>query len=94
MKDYKAKVSDHLTKSNSEKRYVVVDVETDEILDNNDGHGYKSENSALTSYELKHFGKTSSTDEKLKTKRRRADVKRKLEAHKPSLEELEEMFNG
>ncbi len=39
MKDFKAIVSDHLTKQHSEKRYVVVSKDGD-VLDTNDGQGF------------------------------------------------------
>ena len=49
MKDFKAVVSDHLTKQHSEKRYVVVSK-----LDTNDGQGFISENKAIVAYSKKH----------------------------------------
>ena len=52
MKDFKAIVSDHLTKQHSEKRYVVVSKDGD-VLDTNDGQGFISENKAIA-YSKKH----------------------------------------
>lgn len=53
MKDFKAIVSDHLTKQHSEKRYVVVSKDGD-VLDTNDGQGFISENKAIVAYSKKH----------------------------------------
>lgn len=53
MKDFKAIVSDHLTKQHSEKRYVVVSEDGD-VLDTNDGQGFISENKAIVVYSKKH----------------------------------------
>ena len=57
MKTYKAIVSPHLTHQNGEKRFVVVSKETGEVLDNNKGEGFRTENKALTHFELKTYGK-------------------------------------
>lgn len=56
-KEYKAIVSETLTRAFSEKRYVIVDVKTHEVLDNNKGEGYRTADKALTKYELKKHGR-------------------------------------
>lgn len=53
MKDFKAIISEHITKQHSEKRFVVVDKNGD-VLDSNDGEGYTSENKAIVAYSKKH----------------------------------------
>lgn len=53
MKDFKAIVSEHLTKQHSEKRFVVVG-KNGEVLDSNDGQGFISENKAIVAYSKKH----------------------------------------
>lgn len=53
MKDFKAIVSEHLTKQHSEKRFVVV-AKNGDVLDTNDGEGYSSENKAIVTYSKKH----------------------------------------
>lgn len=59
-KDYKAIVSVHLTKKNGEQRFVVVDTQTGDVIDNNKGEGFRTENKAIRHYELKEFGKLKS----------------------------------
>lgn len=90
--NYKAVLSSLLTKKASENRYVVEDL-NGQVLLNNDNRGYTSKNKALAAYELKTFGKVVDDGHDV-SKKRRADVKSKYEAHQPTQEELEEFFNG
>lgn len=62
-KQYKAKVSEILTRKHSEKRWVITD-ESNNILDDNHGEGYTSANKAFTKYELKEFGETTKDKER------------------------------
>lgn len=87
-KSFKAVVSEHLTRKHSENRYVVVSVETGNVLEDNKGEGFTTESKAIHAYEVKHFTKTSKDLEKLAAKRRRDDVIAKTEAHQPNEEEL------
>ncbi len=51
-KTYKAVLSGELSKYN-DKRYVIVDIESGRILDNAQGHGYKSPQKAYACYAYK-----------------------------------------
>lgn len=92
-KNYKAVVSEHLTRQASETRYVVIDVDTREVLCDNEGRGFKTESKALTSYEYKSQGHTTKSQKKLDDKRRKADIEKKYQPHALTQEELEEFFN-
>lgn len=67
-KEYKAIVSEVLTRQHGDKRYVVVDANGD-VLDNNKGEGFATESKAITRYELKTFGHTSKDEEKRLSKK-------------------------
>lgn len=51
-KTYKAVLSEELSKYD-DKRYVIVDIESGKILDNAQGHGYKSPQKAYACYAYK-----------------------------------------
>lgn len=51
-KTYKAVLSEELSKYN-DKRYVIVDIESRAVLDNAQGHGYKSPQKAYACYAYK-----------------------------------------
>ena len=51
-KTYKAVLSEELSKYN-DKRYVIVDIESGTVLDNAQGHGYKSLQKAYACYAYK-----------------------------------------
>ena len=89
MKTYKAIVSEHLTKQNSQKRFVVVDKEG-KVLDNNKGEGFVTEEKAIAHYELKTFGKTEHQVKKHKGKTEKRYAEKAEQKHQIDLDELEE----
>lgn len=64
MKDFKAILSEHLTREHSEKRYVIVDKEGN-VLDSNDNQGYLTENKAIVAYSNKKGIPTKKAIEKI-----------------------------
>lgn len=70
-KEYKAIVSEHLTRTHSETRYVIVDAEG-VVLDNNRDEGYRSKEQALTKYEIKTFGESHKAEERRQSRRENA----------------------
>lgn len=66
--EYKAKVSTHLTHKSGEKRWVIVNSNTNEILDDNHGEGYSTESKAITKFEIKSFGSPKKIKEKINSK--------------------------
>lgn len=70
--NFKAAVSEHLTKEHGEKRFVIVDKETNEVLDSNDGQGFTTENKAITQYSIKNGIPTRKEKEKLISKKLKA----------------------
>lgn len=63
-KSYKAKLAEHLTHSAGEKRWVIINPETNEVLDDNKGDGYATESKAINHYEVKTFGKSHKAEER------------------------------
>lgn len=91
-KSYKAKVSEYLTKAHSEKRFVVIDTLTNEVIDDNKGEGFRTEDKAIVHYELKQFGKTNKSKDKHigkvnKYLTQKASDKRKIEIDEDELDE-------
>lgn len=79
-KDYKAILSTHLTKEFGQEKYVVVDKDGN-VLDNNKGEGFNTEDKALYHYEIKTFGKTSRQKEKFLGKKEKEYSKKALTKH-------------
>lgn len=67
-KTYKAVLSEELSKYN-DKRYVIVDIESGRILDNAQGHGYKSPQKAYAGYAYKKRDKSKDKEKQEKEKR-------------------------
>lgn len=47
-------LSEHLTRQHGENRFVIMEVETHKILENNKGEGFRSKNKAYAHYCQKH----------------------------------------
>ena len=67
-KTYKAVLSEELSKYN-DKRYVIVDIESGRILDNAQGHGYKSPQKAYAGYAYKKRDKSKDKEKQEKENR-------------------------
>lgn len=67
-KTYKAVLSKELSKYN-DKRYVIVDIESGMVLDNAQGHGYKSPRKAYACYAYKKRDKTKDKEKQEKENR-------------------------
>lgn len=67
-KTYKAVLSEELSKHN-DKRYVIVDIESGAVLDNAQGHGYKSPQKAYACYAYKKRDKSKDKEKQEKENR-------------------------
>lgn len=67
-KTYKAVFSEELSKYD-DKRYVIVDIESGKILDNAQGHGYKSPQKAYACYAYKKRNRSKDKEKQEKEKR-------------------------
>ena len=54
--------------SNYEKRYIIVDIETDKVLDDAQGYGYKSVRNAYAAWAYKNRDKSKDEERKAKKK--------------------------
>lgn len=64
-KTYKAVLSEELSKYD-DKRYVIVDIESGTVLDNAQGHGYKSPQKAYAGYAYKKRDKSKDKEKQEK----------------------------
>lgn len=87
--NYKAKLSDHLTKTHSEKRFVVIDTDTNNVIDDNKGEGFRTEEKAVAHYELKAFGKTTKSKEKHDGKVQKFHTQKAIEKRTIELDEAD-----
>lgn len=67
-KTYKAVLSEELSKYD-DKRYVIVDIESGAVLDNAQGHGYKSPQKAYACYAYKKRDKSKDKEKQEKENR-------------------------
>lgn len=67
-KTYKAVLSEELSKYN-DKRYVIVDIESGTVLDNAQGHGYKSPQKAYACYAYKKRDRSKDEEKQEKENR-------------------------
>lgn len=71
---------------NGEDRYVIVDIETGEILDDANGYGYKSAKNAYAAYAYKNRSKEENEKEKVS----KENLKKFFKEHKKLIRSLED----
>ena len=80
-----AVVLDGTLSTETDKRYVIIDTLTGEVLDNAQGYGYKSERKAYASYSYKTRDKSRDKEKALKA----SQIKKWLDENKDFSEALE-----
>ena len=80
-----AVVLDGSLSSPMDKRYIIIDIETGEVLDNAQGYGYKSERKAYASYSYKTRDKSRDKEKALKA----SQIKKWLDENKDFTEALD-----
>ena len=80
-----AVVLDGSLSSPMDKRYIIIDIETGEVLDNAQGYGYKSERKAYASYSYKTRDKSRDKEKSLKA----SQIKKRLDENKDFTEALD-----
>ena len=78
-------VLDGSLSSPMDKRYIIIDIETGEVLDNAQGYGYKSERKAYASYSYKTRDKSRDKEKALKA----SQIKKWLDENKDFTEALD-----
>ena len=78
-------VLDGTLSTETDKRYVIIDTLTSEVLDNAQGYGYKSERKAYASYSYKTRDKSRDKEKALKA----SQIKKWLDENKDFSEALE-----